>query len=364
MELSRIDLKILSSLAKDPLETVRVLSRRAGVAPNTFSKRLKRLKNRGVFISVSAEICYSAVGLESFLFFFDAKFKNLEDLERILDLHPYTRYRVRCIGFCNGIYALFAVPNGTLTFLLELAEILKEIGLIIDYSYAAPAAGWAYSEFNFKCYDPETDSWSFDWKGWESALDEISTPPPLRRNPPSALHRMDRKDMEILRHLSINAREKRRVIAEKVGVPTYHLCRRLKFYERNNVIDAYRVIVHGPASRLLVMIMFSCECSLKTTQIFAYSLKDFPFQSTLIPTSKGFFLQASIPPRDLPKLGSALQKRCRCVSILWSDYESSMRYWFYHEPYRDGEWISTRGYMVTDVLKKLREVRRLKPMKG
>jgi len=312
------------------------------------------LKNKGVFISVSAEICYPSVGLEPFLFFFNTPFKNLEILERVLELHPYTRYRVRCIGSYNGIYALFAVPNGTFMFLFELFEPLKEMGLITNYSYAAPVAGWIYSETNFEYYDPETDSWNFDWKKWETTLEEVSTPPPLRRNPASVLHRMDWKDMKILRQLTINAREKRRVIAEKAGVPTYHLCRRLKFYEENRVIDAYRVIFHGSASRLLVMIMFDCECQLKVTELFAHALKDFPFQSTLIPTRKGFFLQASIPPQDLPKLGSALQKRCSNVRVLWSDYESSMRYWFDPDPYKDGKWISTRSFMVTEILKHLK----------
>jgi len=354
LELSRLDLKVLSALAKAPLATVKDLSRKAGVSPHTFSKRLKRLEKRGVFISVSAEICYPSLSLEPFLFFFNAPFRNLDDLEAILDLHPYTRYRVRCIGSCNGIYALFAVPDGTLTFLLELAELLKERGLVTDYSYDAPVARWVYSESNFEYYDPETDSWNFNWKEWECTLEGISAATPLSRNPSSVLHRMDRKDMLILRYLSINAREKRSVIAEKVGVPPYHICRRLKFYEKNHVIDAYRVIVHGTASRLLVMIMFDCECQLRVTQLFAHALKDFPFQSTLIPTSRGFFLQASIPPQDLPKLGAALQKRCTRVRVLWSDYESSRRYWFYHEPYSDGKWIGTREYMVSDVLKQFK----------
>lgn len=353
MGLSRIDLKILSAISKAPLGTIKMLSKLAGVSPNTFSRRLERLRNKGIFISVSAEISYPSLSLEPLLFFFDTPFKNLEDLEKVLEFHPYTRYRVRCIGSYNGIYALFAIPNGTFTLLLELVERLKEMGIITNYSYEAPVASWIYSESNFEYYDPETDSWNFDWKTWESYLEEVSTTMPLRRRPSSVLHRMDEKDMNILRQLTINAREKRSVIAKKVGIPIYHLSRRLKFYEKNRIIEAYRVIVHGTASRLLVMIMFDCECPLRVTQLFVQGLNFFPFQSTLIPTRRGFFLQASIPPLDLPKLGSTLQKHCTNVKVLWSDYESSMRYWFDPEPYKDGEWIGTRSYMITEVLRKL-----------
>jgi DNA-binding Lrp family transcriptional regulator len=353
LELSRTDLKILSTLGRAPLETVKVLSRLAEVTPTTFSRRLKRLKERGILVSISAEICYPSLGLEPFLFFFHTPFKHLEGLERVLERHPYTRYRVRCIGYYNGIYALFAVPYGTLTFLLELVEALKEIGIITGYAYDAPVARWVYSENNFEYYDPEADRWIFDWKSWESRIEEEAARMQLRRNPPSVLHRMNEKDLWILRQLTIDARERRKVIAERVGVPLYHLSRRLRFYETNRVIDAYRVIVHRSASRLLTMMMFDCECSLRSTERFAYALRNFPFQSTLIPTQKGFFLQSSIPPQDLPRLGGALQKHCGKVMVLWSDYESSMRYWFDPKPYRNGEWVSTRRYMVTEVLESL-----------
>jgi DNA-binding Lrp family transcriptional regulator len=352
--LSRTELKILSTLGKAPLETVKVLSKLAKVTPTTFSRGLKRLKERGILVSVSAEICYPSLGLEPFLFFFHTPFKHLEDLERVLERHPYTRYRVRCIGYYNGIYALFAVPYGTFTFLLELAEALKENGIITGYTYAAPVAGWVYSENDFEYYDPEADRWIFDWKSWKSRIEGEAARMQLRRNPPSVLHRMNEKDLWILRQLTIDARERRKVIAKRAGVPLYYLSRRLKFYESNHVIDAYRVIVHGSASRLLMMMMFDCECSLRSTERFAYALRSFPFQSTLIPTQKGFFLQSSIPPQDLPRLGGVLQEYCRKVMVLWSDYESSMRYWFYPKPYRDGRWISTRGYMLTEVLEPLR----------
>ncbi len=355
MMLSRRDLRVLSALAEAPLGTVKVLSKLAGMTPTTFSRRLERLVKDGILISVSAEICYPVLKLEPFLFFLRSPFKHLEEVERALDLHHYTRYRVRCLGFYNGIYAIFAIPQHTLSLLLEFIDGLSEMGLINKYYYDTPVAGWVYTENNFNYYDPEADSWSFDLKDWESRIEELESPPPLRSYPPPVLHKMNCKDMRILRQLTINAREKWKVIAEKADVPQYHLSRRLRFYEEHKIIDTYRVIVHRNASRLFATLIFECQCPVSVTRRFAEAVKMLPFQSTLIPTRRGFFLQTSIPPLNFPRFGSILQKYCHDVRVLWSDYESSMRYWFWHEPYQRGGWVSTRRYMVDEVLDKLRK---------
>jgi len=353
--LSIRDLKALSALSKFPLGTIKSLSRIAGTSSNTLSRRLKRLKRKGVLISVSAEICYPSLGLEPIIFFFNAPFKHLEVLEMLLDIHPYSRYRVRCLGFCNGIYTLFAIPQGTFPLLMEFIDELVQRGLITEYHYEETIARWVYSENDFSYYDPKSDSWRFDWSGWDSLIEKTVAPPPLRRNPPSVLHLMDERDMRILRQLTIDAREKKSVMAERAGVPAYHLSRRIRFYMKKNVIDAFRVIVHRDASKLLATLLFDCRCPIRVTERFAEALTHLPFQSTLIPVKEGFLLQTSIPPIDLPKLGTILQKYCDELRVVWSDYDSSMRYWFWTEPYRDGEWISTREYMVTDVLKVLKE---------
>ncbi|RLJ03362.1 MAG: hypothetical protein DRP08_03665 [Candidatus Aenigmatarchaeota archaeon] len=146
MELSMFNLKVLSALAKSPLATVKALSRKAGVSP-TLS--LRDLGKKGVFISISAEICHLSLILKPFPFFFNAPFRNLDSPEVILDLHSYVRYGVRCIGSCNGIYVLFAVPDGALTSFLELVELLKEMACAFLSIDAREKGAWSPRRLEF-----------------------------------------------------------------------------------------------------------------------------------------------------------------------------------------------------------------------
>ena len=180
-------------------------------------------------------------------------------------------------------------------------------------------------------------------------------PPPHVEHPGSVLHRLTDKDMRVLRQLSINARERQNVIAERAEVPNYYMSRRLPFYEENNVIPKYRVVVHRSASKLFATIAFECHCSMSVTARFGNAISYLPFQTTLAPFEDGFFLQTSIPSIDLPMLGHILQKHCGEARVYWSDYDSSMRYWFWHEPFSDGGWESTRKYIVDDVIDELRK---------
>jgi len=170
----------------------------------------------------------------------------------------------------------------------------------------------------------------------------------------SIIHRLDERDMRVLRQLTIDARMKRNVIAERAEVPDYYLSRKLPFYEESHVVTNYRVVVHRSASKLFATMTLECDCSMSVTARFMNAVTQLPFQSTLVPFEDGFFLQTSIPSIDLPSLGHILQMRCDDVKVYWSDYDSSMRYWFWHEPYQDGEWISGRKYVVNDVIEELR----------
>ena len=345
--LTQKDVQVLSVLGRRPLDPMNVLSKEAEMTTTTFAKRMRQLYDEGILISISAEVSYASVGLEQFYFFIETPFETIASVERALDLHPYTRFRVRCLGETNGHFAMFAVPTGSLSLLLEFFEELRSTGLIKGYRYDVAISSWTHTETDFDYYDVEDDFWGFDWGWWEVNLPD--TPPPLK-DTPSVFSYMDERDMRILRQLTIDARDKKRDIADRAGVPNYHLTRRVRFFEENHVIDAYRVIVHRNASRLFSTLLFECRCPISVTERFHHAVGELPFQSTQIPTKDGFLLQTSLPSLDLPSLGSILQKHCEEVRVSWSDYDSSMRYWFWDEPYLNGRWLSTRKFMVGDVL--------------
>jgi len=342
----------LTALGRNPLGRIKDLSKELDITAITLSKRLKNLFDTGVLLNISAQICPPAVGLETILFFMETNFKNIKALEKAMDLHPYTRYRVRCLGALNGFYVTFAVPQGAIPLIVEFIERLQELGLVKRFRYRMFMGCWGFSETDFSNYSIKDDKWSYDWSEWEKHIDE--NPPPFEKKG-SVLHRLTDKDMRVFRQLSINAREKQNLIAERAEVPSYYLSRRLSFYEEANVIPSFRVVVHRNASKLFATLAFECDCSMSVTAKFMNAVQYLPFQSTLVPFEDGFFLQTSIPSVDLPILGHVLQEHCDNVNVYWSDYDSSMRYWFWHEPFRDGEWLSGRKFIVEDVIEELRK---------
>jgi len=345
------DLQLLSALGRNPLGSIKALSKEMGLTAITTAKRLKQLYERGILINISAEICPPAVGLEAIIFFLEVPFRNINAVEEALDLHPYTRYRVRCLGFLNGIYVTFAVPQSAIPLIVEFIERLQELRLVDRFRYRMFTGCWSVLETDFSYYNLEDDKWEFDWEAWEKPLDK---PPSSFEKTTSILHRLDKRDMRILRQLTIDSRTKRNIFAERAKVPSYYLSRRLPFYQEAHIITNYRVVIHRSASKLFATMALECDCSMSVTARFMNAVTRLPFQSTLVPFEDGFFLQTSIPSIDLPSLGHILQIHCDDVKVYWSDYDSSMRYWFWHEPYQDGEWISGRKYIVNDVIEELR----------
>jgi len=343
------DLKILTALGRNPLGTVQEIGAGTGMTSATVSIRLKKLRQTGALFAVSGQIAYSVLGLEPVVVFLEAPFRSLVRLESLCDRHPYTRYRVRCIGYFNGLYALFSVPEGKISDLAEFLSLLKG-DVVTDYRINASTGGWSYSEADYSLYEISNDHWAFDWGEWERKVDAMDVIPPQRKQSASILSRLGEKDLKILEQLTIDSRRKGNQIAAAVGITPYNFTRRMQFLTDNRALDSYRVIVDKGVSRLMTTFMFLCQCPQDETRRFAAAFTQLPFQSTLIPTSQGFFTQASIPPLDLPILGSILQRRCQKVESLWSDYRSSMRYYFWPGAYREGAWETSRGFMIEDVL--------------
>ena len=348
------DIRILSALSRHPLESATAMSKRTGMALTTFSKRLKKLYENRVLLSISAQVNYPSLGLESIMYFLEIPFTHIKDMELALDLHPYTRYRVRSLGAMNGLYTMFATPTGTAPLINKFVEGLGDLGYVTDHYYRISEGPWAYSETDFAYFNLDDYTWSFDWNRWESETLTDSPPHPRAEDSSPVLHELNSKDMAILRQLSMNAARRKKDIALGAQVPDYHLSRRWKKLERS-VIDSYRVVINRDVSKLFSTLMFECDSTDPIKWKFANALPSLPFQSTLIPSSGGFFLQTSIHSLDLPHVGRILQKYCKEVRVLWSDYDSSMRYWFWDEPYQDGEWISSKEYLVDNVIEALIE---------
>jgi len=57
----------------------------------------------------------------------------------------------------------------------------------------------------------------------------------------------------------------------------------------------------------------------------------------------------------MARLGRILQRYCDEARVTWSDYDSSLRYWFWDVPLQDGGWLASKEFMVTDVIEEVLE---------
>jgi len=353
-ELDEIDYKILTAIGKNPLATITEISKETGINVKTLSKRLQGLIESKVIYNVSAQICPSTLELEPIILFINMKFKNIPIIEKLCDLHPYTRFRVRCFGGFNGLMSVFMMPRNSLRYLLELFDRLRELGLIDDYTYLTSIAKWVWRDNDFTYYDMKRDEWTFNWDDWSRYLESLKGPSELEAYPPSILHKLDKADMALLRELSINARAKFKDLSEKLKIPEYQISRRMKLYLDSGVIEGFRVMIKTKASNLFNQFIFKCRCPVATTAKFAMAIKKLPFQLTFMPTQEGFTLIIFLPPLGVSYLGEILQGSVDDVKLMWADYRTSMRYWFYGETFKDGVWQADRKMLVDDILMELR----------
>jgi len=351
MEMRFENLKILAALGRNPLGTNLSLCKELGISTQSLKRRLDQLYSQKILLGVSSQISPFAVGLETIAIFAEVSPENWSIFEKVCDYHPYTRYRIRSFGAVNGIFALFSIPFHTTHILIDLLEKLKRRGNIQNYELEIPTSSFITSETDFSYYDVDK-GWSFNWEKWEETLNEAGAVG-LESPPPSVLQRLNETDMRILRQLSINARRKNKEIAEVLGIEPYHLSRRWKALEKMNVIKSYRVLVGNQLLQITSHAILRCKASNDGVGRIAAAVKQLPFQSTLIPVLNGFILYTTTTSLDFPVLITALRKRCSSMDFMWCDYRSGFRYWFYDEPFKDGQWIEDPHFMVGSVLNKL-----------
>jgi len=349
------EMRVLIALHNNPLGDINSLSRQAGISPITFVRSLKKLQTEGLFDKrgyVSSQISFSAVGMELVVVFMDAPQRNWKKIEEMCDKHPYTSYRVRCYGDTNGIFALFAMPTGSLSWLLQLLDIMKKNGTFTDYRLHRLLNEQIYTEVDFRLYDNRLGTWSFDWDGWAKIIDKGNSVQ-LKEFPPTVLHHMTAVDMQVLKQLSMNARKEKKEIAKEVGIPAYQLSRRLKFYKQNNVVGAYRILFGLAAVNLITPALIECVVDAQAKESIASAASRLPFQGNFIPTGEGFVLYSTLPAPDFPKLADVLLQHVDEARLMWCDYASSVRYWFEgseQSNFRDGKWGTSKELLVDGVL--------------
>jgi DNA-binding Lrp family transcriptional regulator len=347
------DIHVLASISADPVGSLSALARSSGMTQRSFSERLRLLGERGILYPgfARANMSYSAVGLENVLVLADVPPSHRSVFEAACDAHPYTQYRIRCLGRleASSFLALFSIPAGSKSGLVAFLEALRQEGILSKFGISTPIARSKRTEYNFAFYDFMKGVWNVDWEAWHYTVETGASR--FENLPRSVLHLLDSTDVMILRLLSMDARTEKRKIADKVGIEDYDLSRRLSLYRKYTVIDSYRVVHDRNIAGYALTVAVAARTTMKVAEKLSAGLAILPFPATFYPLEKGFVYVGNIPPAELGKLDSALGEYVSSVELSTCDYASSMKYHFDNEPsnYKPGYgWIDTREYMVDE----------------
>ncbi|RLE82660.1 MAG: hypothetical protein DRJ51_00825 [Thermoprotei archaeon] len=347
-------IQLLNALVKNPTASFNQLAKVLGVSPSTVRNAFNTLVSEEYISLIYAIVNYPAIQREIVATFIEAPSKTWPVLERALDEFFYLRTRARCIGVISGVHAFFAIPTGTLPYLREFLDTLKDLNLLGSYNILTPATKWFYSEPNFTVFDKEDFTWNVNWIEWKNLISTVE-PEVIEVPSRSLMDRLTLADFKILDRLTIRARISKTELARFAGLKSYELSRRLKFLHGNKVILKYRVALGAKFLERLTNLAINAKCSSKTTRRLAAAFKTLPYQSTFIPTKEGFLLYTLIPSKDFINLSAILHDYCDRIEVAWLDYRHSKVWNIAYEAYRDGKWDSSYEFMVEQPLRNIRE---------
>ena len=132
MELRPREHALLTLLQNKPTITYAQIARYFNVSAPTGKKMVEKLRERGLYSGKYAQYDPRALGLERYIVVFTiSNVKSYSELERILDAHPYTKYRARTYGSQLGLQATFDYPSDNPKYLVELFDYLKQRGIMM-----------------------------------------------------------------------------------------------------------------------------------------------------------------------------------------------------------------------------------------
>ncbi|MGA8905858.1 MAG: Lrp/AsnC family transcriptional regulator [Candidatus Bathyarchaeia archaeon] len=330
-----------------------------------MKRRITALSTASILLRVGARVDYSALGLQLIPVLASVPLSKVQVIEKACDLHPYTRYRIRCLGSTNGLFMLFAIPSGTEFQLNEFFAHLRNLELVANYRILHTTAEPVFRNPDFDSYDLNSDTWSFKIEKWSRQL-ETPTQDGLQQFTPSQLPKLDLSDLKLIRLLTQDARKPQKTLAKELNAPEYHISRRLKFIFENRIVPGCEVFVGRKLYRFAPATLFEAFCDPDLTAAVATRIKSLPFQTSLFPTADGFFMMCGLPTHLFTELGNALLERSNDVKVMWADYDSSMRYYFDESPYveKTRQWRADTEFVIGEPLSGLRGKKMVKMSGG
>ncbi len=377
-------MEILFALQENPIANVSSIAKRVNMSVSGTAIRLDKIANiEKAYKRVHTDLNLKALDLELHDFFYniDSR-KSLEKIEKIIcDDHPYTLYRSRCFGKFSGLYVQYRTPVNGLPYLIDLAEKLKDKGVVIDYDYIKrnTLETSVTLKSAIKFWNPQRNTWQFDWNSWREGFDAISLASIAKsNNVKSIISNFDELDIKLLDEIILDARQKNVDIIKKLNLEkepgiAQKISRKINFL-KEFAVDNYRIFLNYEVFNLYQSIIIRGYCSKTiarkfrnylllgsghTKKVIDYSPKtkllSFPFQSVYYISENGFFWFVKAPPAHLSELVDFIWSICPKHDIFWTSYRYSMIYnlWDQAFDFKNKRWIMNDDFMVNNIISKL-----------
>ncbi len=363
MNLSELDMQILHMLEIEPTISVRKLAEKVEASWITINRHIENLESSGVLSNPIAVFNPRNLGLERHVVFFQVRDETqIQILEAMCDIHPYTHYRTRIYGPFAGVFAQFDIPPGGHSNLIRLIKSLKDQDYCIDFNELASIGNRFSTHTDLSLFDVRTLTWNYDWDRWVKTLEQSSTKVP-RIPRTSRTPSLKTVDLEILRELTANAKVSQNKLQEKYGVSQSTASR--KMININELfIESIRPQINRSIFDVTSTKLFYCEKASDESRgkIFNAMQSDDapPFPMSLDFLEYGaLVIWGRMPPSHEHKLYYTLWKYLHDLKVFTMDTVRghSRLYWFYPENYdtKAKEWKEDQEWMIDAPLKALQK---------
>ena len=354
MSLKESLLDTLLALRNDPRASNERIAKVLEVSANTVKNRVVKLKEMGVLrqnttyedsilgtreqTEVVANYSPAAIGLFRLRIVFEEVLGNAAylKLERMLDDHPYTYYRVRTYGVGGNLYVMVDLPRESIE-LFKTCIIAASVNVYCKKVSFIEPLYFVNTKDDLRQVNTDLRRWNYVVQDFVPERIELENP--YDRQPES----LDDIELKLLRELTINGKVSLTKIQADYSVDISTLSRRIKRLHETGVILRYTLAYNRAIFGLDSTYLFRGR--IREIGLYVKSIREFPFLSNLSFDEEGNFswmvyCPAKVATQVFAKLIELGEVRMDLV-----DNNKGMRYFFYPKNYTDNGWNIDLGYI-------------------
>ncbi len=172
-KLDEINARIIVEMCKRGSNNVSLIARYVDLPIETVRYRINKMQKMRLF-GLSLYFRYSRLGLLRAIVLCEVTKPKMPKALRAAETLGYWRYISRAHGKYEGLYALYAFPQGEAEKMREYYEVLLDRGIVEDFTLIA-AGDSVPSIPDFSKFDFARSRWKTPWETWPRELQEAST---------------------------------------------------------------------------------------------------------------------------------------------------------------------------------------------